>query len=83
MGCDVAEQHGRAVEQHDHHVRVRPRDRLQSGDLVGRQVHVGAVASLGLVRGGRANQDDDRVGRARRLDGLGTEPVVVRRVADA
>ena len=60
---DVAQDDRRAVDQHDDDVRVDRRDRLQGGQLVGGQVHVGAVEALRLVGSGQPDHHDDGVGR--------------------
>jgi hypothetical protein len=43
---DVPEDHGRAVDQHHDDVGVDRRHRFESGELVGRQIHMGAVEAL-------------------------------------
>ena len=53
---------GRAVGQHHDEPVVYAGQRLEQGELVGRQVHVGPVEALGLRRAGQAEADQDVVG---------------------
>jgi hypothetical protein len=83
VGQDVAQQHRRAVGQHDHDVRVDGRDGVQGRELVGRQVHVGPVEAFGLVRRGQPDRHDHGVGRTGHPLGLGAQRVVVDGVISA
>ena len=74
---DVAQHDRRSVDQHDDDVGVGRRDPLQRGDLVGGQVHVGAVEALRLVGGGQPDHHDHGVGGGRDGHGFGAQGVVV------